>query len=82
MYRGVMRTTVNLDDDVAAEVARLQREDGIGLSDAVNLLARRGVSRPQADFAYAPVTFDMGLVVDVTSTQRALELLDDLDAAR
>ena len=37
-----MRTTVNLDDDVAAEAERLKRAEGIGLSEAVNRLARAG----------------------------------------
>jgi hypothetical protein len=82
MYLRRMRTTVNLDADVQAEVARLQREQGLGLSEAVNTLARRGTSARRVDIAYTPVTFEMGLLIDVTNTQRALELLDDLDAAR
>lgn len=82
MYHRLMRTTVNLDEDVVAEVTRLQRTDGVGLSEAVNLLARRGFARPRVDHAYTSVTFDMGLMIDATSTQRALELLDDLDADR
>lgn len=77
-----MRTTVDLDEDVAAEVARLRRDEGVGLSEAVNLLARRGVVRARVDIAYTPVTFDMGLTIDVSNTQRALELLDDLDVGR
>jgi hypothetical protein len=82
MYALVMRTTVNLDADVEAEVARLQREQGLGVSEAINTLARRGTLTPKVDIVYAPVTFDMGVMIDVTSTQRTLELLDDLDAAR
>ncbi len=77
-----MRTTVNLDADIQAEVARLQREQGLGLSEAVNALARRGTVTPRADIVYTPVTFEMGLLIDVTDTQQALELLDDFDAAR
>lgn len=38
---GLMRTTVVIDSDVAAEVERLRRE-GMGLSEALNLLARVG----------------------------------------
>ena len=78
----IMRTTVNLDADIEAEVARLQREQGLGLSEAINTLARRGTARPHIDVVYAPVTFEMGLMIDVADTQRALELLDDLDASR
>ena len=77
-----MRTTVNLDADIEAEVARLQREQGLGLSEAINTLARRGTARPHIDVVYAPVTFEMGLMIHVADTQRALELLDDLDASR
>ena len=77
-----MRTTVNLDADIEAEVARLQREQGLGLSEAINTLARRGTVRAKVDVVYAPVTFEMGLLIDVADTQRALELLDDLDASR
>ena len=77
-----MRTTVNLDADIEAEVARLQREQGLGLSEAVNALARRGTVTPRIDIVYTPVTFDMGQMIDVTNTQRTLELLDDLDGAR
>ena len=77
-----MRTTVNLDADIEAEVARLQREQGLGLSEAVNALARRGTVTPRIDIVYTPVTFDMGQMIDVTNTQRTLELLDDLDCAR
>lgn len=39
-----MRTTVKLDDDVAKAVETLRRERGLGLSAAVNELARRGLS--------------------------------------
>lgn len=35
---------MTLDDDVAAAVERLRREDGVALSTAVNLLVRRGLA--------------------------------------
>lgn len=42
-----MRTTFTLDDDVVPEVERLRREEGIGISEAVNRLIRLGmVTRP------------------------------------
>lgn len=75
-----MRTTVNLDPDVEAAVERLRRDLGLGLSEAVNALARRGAQPARVDYVFAPVTFDLGLSVDVSDTARALELLDDLDA--
>mgnify|MGYP000858155315 FL=1 len=39
-----MRTTVSLDQDVAKAIADLRREQGLGLSAAVNELVRRGLS--------------------------------------
>ncbi len=75
-----MRTTVNLDADVLARVQELQRE-GLGLSEAINSLARRGMQRARTDFVFTPIVFDLGVTVDVSNVGRALELLDDLDAA-
>jgi predicted nucleic acid-binding protein len=43
-YHGAMRTTVVIDGDVAAEIERLRRE-GLGVSAALNLLARRGMAK-------------------------------------
>jgi hypothetical protein len=40
-----MRTTVTFDEDVAAAIARLQRDRHIGVSAAVNELVRRGLAR-------------------------------------
>ena len=39
-----MRTTDNLTPDIEAEVDRLRREQGLGTSEAVVLLARRGLN--------------------------------------
>jgi len=38
-----MRTTVEFDDDAARAIERLRREEGIGVSEAVNRLIRRGL---------------------------------------
>jgi len=43
-----MRTTVALNDDVAAEVERLRGERSIGVSAAVNELARVEMARQPA----------------------------------
>jgi hypothetical protein len=40
-----MRTTVKLDEDVARAVEDLRREEGLGISAALNKLARRGLAR-------------------------------------
>ena len=76
-----MRTTVNLDADVAAAVARLQRERGLGLSAGVNELARAGFAGGRVDFRYTHPSFDLGLQVDLTSVAGVLELLDESDRA-
>ena len=38
-----MRTTLTLDDEVAAELERLRRARGVGLKDLVNDALRRGL---------------------------------------
>ena len=72
-----MRTTLTLDDDVAAEVDRLRREEGIGISAAVNRLIRNGLSRPTASEPFRNESHDMGLKVDITHIGAVLDLLDD-----
>lgn len=71
-----MRTTVTLDDDVAAEIERLRRVTGIGLSEAVNLLVRSGIARPTERPVYKQSATDMGQRIDVTDIGGVLELLD------
>lgn len=75
---GVMRTTVVIDSDVAAEIERLRRE-GMGISEALNLLARRGMARGASSDAgtYRHRTSRLGLKVDVTNIADVLDLLDD-----
>jgi Arc/MetJ family transcription regulator len=72
-----MRTTIRLDDDVAAAAQRLSREKHIGLGEAVNRLARAGL-RPerQRRRSFRQRTADLGLRVDVSNVADALELLD------
>lgn len=77
-YHAVMRTTVVLDSDVAAEIDRLRR-GGLGVSEALNLLARRGMTTQQATkpAKYQHRTSKIGLKVDVTNVADVLDLLDD-----
>jgi hypothetical protein len=77
-YHAVMRTTVVLDCDVAAEIDRLRRK-GLGVSEALNLLARRGMTMQHAAKAakYRHRTSKIGLKVDVTNVADVLDLLDD-----
>ena len=75
---GSMRTTVTLDDDVAAEVERLRRESGMGLSEALNQLARTGLTarRRRSAKAFHQQTEKIGLRVNVDNIGDVLELLD------
>jgi hypothetical protein len=72
-----MRTTIRLDDDVAAAAQRLSREEHIGLGEAVNRLARAGL-RPghSKRRSFRQRTADLGLRVDVSNVAEALDLLD------
>lgn len=63
-----MRTTIRLDDDVAAAAEKRQRERHIGLSEAVNSLARAGLraASPQRR-EFRQRTTSLGLRVDVSN---------------
>jgi metal-responsive CopG/Arc/MetJ family transcriptional regulator len=71
-----MRTTVNIDDDVAAAVERLRRERGLGISEAVNQLARAGLHQKSKRVPFRQRSAKIGLTVDVTNIAEALENLD------
>ncbi|MFP5579700.1 MAG: CopG family transcriptional regulator [Acidimicrobiia bacterium] len=72
-----MRTTFTLDDDVAAAVERVRREEGLRLSEAVNRLIRRGLAAPARRTPYEHRSADVGLKVDVTDIGDVLDLLDE-----
>ena len=73
-----MRTTVNLADDVTAELDRMRHERSIGVSEALNELARAGMIRkkePRKKFVQR--THSMGKEkIDLTNIGKALELLE------
>lgn len=72
-----MRTTITLSDDVAAEVDRLRRESGMGPSEAVNSLARRGMlTQGREATAYQHHSTHLGLKADVRNIGEVLDLLD------
>jgi Arc/MetJ family transcription regulator len=71
-----MRTTIDLDDDTAAEVQRLRAEEHRGMSEAVNELIRRGMlQRDQAE-PYVPRTAALGIRIDVSNVADALDHLE------
>lgn len=75
-----MRTTVTLAPDVAAEVERLRRETGAGVSEVLNTLARRAMSTANDPAAqrtpYRQPTAPLGARLDVTNIGDVLDLLD------
>jgi hypothetical protein len=76
-----MRTTITLDKDTIAAVRRLQRDEGLGLSEAVNRLVRAGLAeRPERRRPFRQRTAKVGLRMDVTNVADALEALDGPDA--
>lgn len=76
-----MRTTIRLDSEVAAAAEKLRRERRIGLGEAVNELARAGLSRGQGSSDFRQRTANVGLRIDVTNIADTLDLLDQFDAA-
>ncbi len=74
-----MRTTIELDDDTAAEVQRLRRE-GRGVSAAVNDLIRRGMIAQREVEPFVPRTRVLGIKVDVSNIADTLDLLEGPDA--
>jgi hypothetical protein len=71
-----MRTTFTLDDDVVAAVEELRRNEGLGISEAVNRLIRAGMVAPAKRARYRHRASDLGLKVDVSNIGEVLDLLD------
>jgi len=67
-----VRTTVNLDDDVADAVIKLRRERGIGVSEAVNELARAGTRQEWTSQTSAMCWTAWMTRIDPEPTQRYL----------
>jgi hypothetical protein len=71
-----VRTTVTLADDVAAAVEDLRRRRGVGISEALNTLVRRGLARPAPQAPFTQVTSSMRARIDVADIADALEQLE------
>ncbi|GAC1612046.1 MAG: ribbon-helix-helix protein, CopG family [Mycobacteriales bacterium] len=71
-----MRTTVEFDADTARAIERLRRERGMGVSEAVNELVRRGLLPRPAVRRFRQRTASLGLRVDVSNVAEALDALD------
>jgi hypothetical protein len=71
-----MRTTVTLDDDVAAAVERIRRERGVGVSQAINELVRAGLAVKPTASGFRQPSVSIGVQVEGTNVAEALEQLD------
>lgn len=75
-----MRTTVEFDDDTAMAIEELRRSGGLGVSEAVNELIRRGLLPRPGRTQFTQPTRSMGLRVDVSNVAEALDQLEGSDA--
>ena len=75
---------MTLSPDVAAIIEHEQRARGEGVSAVVNDLVRRGARARTAGAgaAYTPRTHAIGVRVDVTDVQAALDVLEGPDRQR
>ena len=71
-----MRTTVEFEPDTAAAIQRLRRDEGLGLSEAVNALVRRGLLARNDHTPFRQKTSALGLTIDVSNVSEALEVLE------
>lgn len=71
-----MRTTVELAEDTAQAVETLRREQGLGTSEAINALIRRGLLHRGETRPFRQRTACLGLKVDVANVAEALEVLE------
>lgn len=71
---------MRLDPEVAAAAEQLRHERQLGLGEAVNELARAGLTRKPASARFRQRTAHVGLKTDVTDVAAVLDLLDEDDA--
>lgn len=75
-----MRTTIEFDDDVARAIDELRRSTGMGVSEAVNDLIRRGLLARPPERPFEPIHRQLGLLIDVSNVADALDLLEGAEA--
>jgi Ribbon-helix-helix protein, copG family len=79
-----MRTTLTLDDDVAAEIERLRRRSEQSLKDVVNEVLRLGLremrARPKPRKPFRTKTYDMGTpLVNIDNVAEAIAYAEGED---
>ena len=80
-----MRTTLTLDDDVAAKLVAVGRKSGRPFKTVVNETLRRGLQDAQAARQSPPFVVDaqrMGPLKPGVSLDRIFALLEDIDGPR
>ncbi len=75
-----MRTTVEFEEDTARALHQLRNETGMGVSEAVNHLVRRGLLAPEegspGESLFVQRTHRLGLRIDVSNVADAIDLLE------
>jgi hypothetical protein len=74
-----MRTTIELDADTGQAVQGL-RQQGRGVSEAVNELIRRGMMATPREKPFVPRPRHLGVRIDVSNVADALDLLEGPEA--
>jgi hypothetical protein len=78
-----MRTTLSLDDDVAAQLEAWREKQNLTFKQAVNSALRRGLSelsRPKARQSFRTKPIDMGSC-RLPNVDNIWEVLDELESA-
>ncbi len=71
-----MRTTVEFEEETAKALAEVRRETGMGVSEAVNHLVRRGLMAEVESAPFVQQTHSLGLRIDVSNVADAIDLLE------
>ena len=71
-----MRTTVQFDKDTSAAISQFRQETGLGVSEAINHLVRRGLMNFPKAVPFNQPTHPLGLKIDVSNVAEALERLE------
>lgn len=70
---------MKLDEDVAAAIEQLRRQDRLGFSEALNRLARVGaaaVGSTEPRRTFTQPTIELGVLVDVSNIAEVLEAME------
>ena len=68
---------MTLDDEVSAAIDRIRQDEGIGLSEALNRLAKQGLTAGEPSKRYVHRSVPLRARVDITNIGDVLDLLDD-----